>query len=143
VVETNKFIIDFQTSFAFFRWQFPLGSALISARSKGEIFSVCEMCISSTIHDFCLQVVYSHFRNLLFLVFDSRKKSIFLFWYLLNPTENQSWVTSSRFVFLNNMLIIEINTAHRSSTIVLFNTKLLFSPVQISDGQVDVGYKKE
>jgi len=41
------------------------------------------------------------------------------------------------------MLIIQTNTAHRSSAIVFYFTKLFFSPVQISDRQVDVGYKKE
>jgi len=80
VFETNNFIIDFQTFFAFFRWQFSLCSALISVRSHGEIFSVYKMCMSSTIHDFCLHFVYSYCRNCLFLVFDSRyKNSNFLY----------------------------------------------------------------
>jgi len=51
-------------------------------------------------------------------------------------------MTSSRGVFLNKVLIIQPNSTHTSSTIVLYYTLQHISAVQISQYQVDVGYTK-
>jgi len=44
----------------------------------------------------------------------------------------QSWVTSARCVFLNNVIIIRPNTIYRSSTIVVYYTLKHISAVQIN-----------
>jgi len=61
----------------------------------------------------------------------------------LKPTEKQFWMTSPRYVFIDKMLIIQPNTALRSSRKIFYYTILLFSSAQISDRQWDVGYTKE
>jgi len=52
----------------------------------------------------------------------------------------KSWVTSSRCVFLNKVLIIRPNATYSSSAIVFYYTLQNVSAVQINHHQVDVGY---
>jgi len=54
----------------------------------------------------------------------------------------QSWVRSSSYVYLNNMLIIWTNTTVRSTAIVFFYIQQHVLAVQISHHQVDVRYIK-
>ena len=53
-----------------------------------------------------------------------------------------SCVTSSRYVFLNKVLIIRQNTAYRSGTIVCYYALQHVSTVQMGQRQFDVGYTK-
>jgi hypothetical protein len=53
-----------------------------------------------------------------------------------------SWVTSSRCVFLNKVLIIRPNTTYISGTIVCYCTLQHVSTVQMGQHQLDVGYTK-
>ena len=54
----------------------------------------------------------------------------------------QSWVRSSSYMFLNNMLIIWTNTTCRSSAIVFYYILQHILAVQLSHHQVDVRYTK-
>ena len=69
--------------------------------------------------------------------------SLTLCGYSMYHQVKQSWVTSSRCVFLNKVLIVLPNTTIHIQYISLFNTLLHVSAVQISHHQVGDGYTKK
>jgi hypothetical protein len=112
--------------FRFLPLQFTQGSALISVKSQGEIFSITK-CIylvqyMITIYTWEINDIYiAEIGDSICLTLDRNIIRYFLVsWYLLKPNERESWVTSSRCVFLSKVLIIHTNTKHMISKIVFY-----------------------
>ena len=125
LTESYNFINEFQFPFILFH--------CIFLRSHCEIFSVTKYIYlvknTTSIYTWKL-MLYIHIPEICDSCCSKLGRKILryfiIFWYLLNLTERQFWVTSLRCVFLSKILFIQANTAHSSSKIVFYCTKIHF-----------------